>query len=60
LVALEPLEQRHAQELFDASHDPRVWRWYLGEVPDRKQFDHWLEQALENAAAGHEVATRSC
>lgn len=42
LVALEPLEQRHAQELFDASRDPRVWRWYLGEVPDREQFDSWL------------------
>ncbi len=55
LVALEPLERRHAQELFDASRDPRVWRWYLGAVPDREQFDSWLEQALENAAAGQEV-----
>jgi RimJ/RimL family protein N-acetyltransferase len=55
LVVLEPLEQRHAQELFDASRDPRVWRWYLGEVPEREQFDHWLEQALVKAAAGHEV-----
>ncbi len=55
LVALEPLEQRHAQELFDASRDPRVWRWYFGEVPAREQFDHWLEQALENAAVGDDV-----
>lgn len=55
LVGLEPLEQRHAHELFDASRDPRIWRWYLGEVPGRQRFDRWLAQALDAAAAGHEV-----
>lgn len=54
-MVLEPLEEWHAQGLFDASRDPRVWRWYLGEVPGRGRFDRWLEQALEAAAAGHEV-----
>jgi hypothetical protein len=44
LVVLEALEQRYAQQLFDASRDPRVCRWYLGEVPDREQFDHWFVQ----------------
>ncbi len=55
-VRLEPLAERHAAALWDASRDPRVWRWLPTVQPhDRQQWGSWLESALGAAAAGTEI-----
>jgi N-acetyltransferase len=51
-VVLEPLEPQHEHDLFQASRDPEVWRWYLGSVPGKKRFGDWLQQALDDGATG--------
>jgi len=58
LVRLEPLEDRHAVGLFDASRDPAVWRWLAlpGGPPSRETLDGWLEESLAESAAGREWA----
>lgn len=53
LVVLEPLEQRHAEELWAAAQDPRTWEW-LTNLADRELFDRWLALSLEAAAEGSE------
>jgi N-acetyltransferase len=53
LVVLEPLGPQHEHDLFQASRDPDVWRWYLGSVPSRNRFGDWFQQALDDAASGH-------
>ncbi len=55
LVVLEPLEQRHEPDLFRASRDPEVWRWYLGSVPGRERLGDWLGQARDAADERREV-----
>jgi N-acetyltransferase len=47
LVVLEPLEERHREELWEAAQDERIWEWlaHLGE--DRDLFDRWFELSLE-------------
>jgi RimJ/RimL family protein N-acetyltransferase len=42
-VVVELLEPRHLPQLYEASRDARVWRWYFGEVPDRSRFEQWFE-----------------
>jgi RimJ/RimL family protein N-acetyltransferase len=55
LVALEPLERRHEDALWEASRDPRTWTWLAIVQPaDRAALRAWLEEALEAAAAGRE------
>ena len=50
LVRLEPLTRDHADALWDASRDPRTWRWLSVVQPsDRAAFDDWLDAALANA-----------
>ncbi len=62
LVRLEPLSREHAEGLWSASRDPRTWRW-LSIVPPvtRPEFEAWLQEALDAAAAGAELplATRA-
>ncbi|HEX5711787.1 MAG TPA: GNAT family protein [Solirubrobacterales bacterium] len=60
LVALEPLGQGHAEELWEAAQDPRIWQWLAKVGSDREYFDHWMETALAAAAKGEEgvFATR--
>jgi RimJ/RimL family protein N-acetyltransferase len=56
VVRLEPMERRHADELWKASHDPRTWRWLSITQPStRPAFDAWLDAALDAAAAGTEI-----
>jgi N-acetyltransferase len=57
LVVLEPLAREHAEGLFEASRDPRIWRWLEPDVSvGRAVFDRWLEDALRRSEAGLDVA----
>ena len=60
LVALEPLGQDHAEELWEAAQDPRIWQWLAHVGSSREHFDRWMEVALVAAATGEEgvFATR--
>ena len=56
LVRLEPLERRHAEGLWEASRDPRTWRWLsIPQPATPADFDAWVEQALGASAAGAEI-----
>jgi len=56
LVRLEPLERRHADGLWDASRDPRTWRWLSVLQPStHAAFDAWLDDALRAAETGAEI-----
>ncbi|HEU0055923.1 MAG TPA: GNAT family protein [Gaiella sp.] len=55
-VRLEPMEARHAEGLWEASRDPRTWRWLsLVHPSTRADFDVWLDDALATAQAGAEI-----
>ncbi|MGN6188863.1 MAG: GNAT family N-acetyltransferase [Conexibacter sp.] len=45
LVALEPLEERHVEQLRAAAADPRVSRWLPVPLHDPQWFDWWREDA---------------
>ncbi len=57
LVVLDPLGPEHAEDLYEASRDPLIWRWlpYDG-GRSRAAFETWLAHALGESAAGSEVA----
>lgn len=56
-IRLEPLAPAHADDLWHASRDPRVWRWLpIVQPQTRSAWDAWLEDALERTAAGLELA----
>jgi RimJ/RimL family protein N-acetyltransferase len=56
LVALEPLDRRHEDGLWEASRDPRTWTWLAIVQPtDRAGLRAWLDEALEAAEAGREL-----
>jgi N-acetyltransferase len=55
LVVLEPLERRHADDLFAASRDPAIWRWLPVAQPDRRALDALIAEALAARDAGAEV-----
>ena len=56
LVRLEPLGRRHAAGLWEASRDPRTWRWLpIPQPSTRPEFDAWVEDALRTAATGAEI-----
>lgn len=61
-VALEPLCQTHAEELWEAAPDPRIWQWLAHVGSSRGYFDRWMETSLAAAAAGEEgvFATATC
>ena len=55
-VRLEPLTAAHAAALWDASRDPRTWRWLSVVQPETE--DAWgafVGQALDAAARGTEI-----
>lgn len=57
IVRLEPLLQRHADDLYEASRDPRVWRWLpIVQPQSRDAWQAWMEAALERTNAGLELA----
>jgi RimJ/RimL family protein N-acetyltransferase len=55
LVALEPLETTHADDLYAASRDDAVWRWLPRRRPSRTEFDALIATALAERDAGREV-----
>jgi RimJ/RimL family protein N-acetyltransferase len=55
-VRLEPLEQRHADDLAEAASDPLIWRWLPVQVAGREDLDRWIEEALVASSAGTEHA----
>jgi RimJ/RimL family protein N-acetyltransferase len=61
LVVLEPLEEAHAEGLWQAAQAPEIWQWLARVGSSREYFDGWMEVSLEAARAGHEgvFGTRS-
>jgi RimJ/RimL family protein N-acetyltransferase len=55
LVSLEPLEERHAEELRVACSDPRVSRWLPVPLHEPRWFDWWLDDARSALAQRREV-----
>jgi len=47
LVALEPLEERHLDQLREAASDARVSRWFPVPLHEPAGFDAWLANARE-------------
>ena len=57
IVRLEPLAPRHADDLYEASRDPRIWRWLPIVQPlTHVEWQAWMEVALERTEAGLELA----
>lgn len=57
IVRLEPLAPTHADELWDASRDPRVWRWLpIVQPQTRGEWQAWMEEALARTESGLELA----
>ena len=57
IVQLEPLEARHADDLYEASRDPRVWRWLpILQPQTREEWQAWLDDALTRVEAGLDLA----
>jgi len=53
IVRLEPLEPRHEDDLWEASRDPRVWRWLpIVQPQTREQWHGWMEDAVARAGEG--------
>ena len=56
LVRLEPLSQAHEDGLWEASRDPRTWRWLSVLQPQtREEWHAYVEHALAAAEAGEEI-----
>jgi RimJ/RimL family protein N-acetyltransferase len=60
IVVLEPLEEQHAEELWEAAQATEIWDWLVDLNASRELFDGWLEASLEQARHGAEgpFATR--
>lgn len=54
-VRMEPLDERHLEDLARVAFDARVWRWTIAGPMDAAGLRAWLDAALANAAAGTEV-----
>jgi RimJ/RimL family protein N-acetyltransferase len=61
LVVLEPLEEAHAEDLWQAAQAPEIWRWLAHIGSTREYFDAWFEASLAATRTGSEgvFATRS-
>ncbi len=57
IVRLEPLARNHGDGLFEASRDPRVWRWLpIVQPQTREEWQVWLDDALSQVEAGIDLA----
>jgi N-acetyltransferase len=55
LVVLEPLEPRHADDLFEASRDETIWQWLPRPRPTRSELDELIAEAIAQRDAGEEA-----
>ncbi len=56
IVRLEPLSPEHEDGLWEASRDPRTWRWLSVVQPQtREEWHVYVEQALAATRAGTEI-----
>ena len=56
-MRLEPLAPSHGDELYEASRDPRIWRWLpIVQPQTRKEWQEWLDAALSRDGEGLELA----
>jgi N-acetyltransferase len=53
-VRLEPLEERHFEDLARVAFDLELWRWTIMGPQDEAGLRRWVETALANAEAGTE------
>ena len=59
IVRLEPLAQRHADDLWEASRDPRIWRWLpIVQPQTREAWDGWMDDAAARVDAGLDARVR--
>jgi RimJ/RimL family protein N-acetyltransferase len=60
LVVLEPLEEAHADGLWEAAQAPEIWEWLAHVGSSREYFDRWMDISLAAAREGREgvFATR--
>ena len=57
IVRLEPLEARHADDLWNASRDPRVWRWLpIVQPQTRDEWQAWMDEALARVDGELDIA----
>jgi RimJ/RimL family protein N-acetyltransferase len=54
LVVLEPLEEAHAEDLWQAAQAPEIWRWLVHLGDSRERFDEWLALSLAAGVEGRE------
>lgn len=54
-VRLEPLDERHLDELARVAFDDAIWRWTMGRPLDEPALRAWFDAARANAEAGTEV-----
>jgi RimJ/RimL family protein N-acetyltransferase len=54
IVVLEPLEERHEEDLFEASQHPEIWRWLAPVGESREYFSAWFTASLRESGAGRE------
>jgi RimJ/RimL family protein N-acetyltransferase len=54
LVALEPLREDHADDLWRAAQAPEIWRWLAHLGNSREYFDRWFALAMEAQREGRE------
>jgi len=53
VVRLEPMAARHAGGLWEASRDPRTWRWLpIAQPQTPEELEGWVDDALAREAAG--------
>ena len=56
-MRLEPLARKHADDLWEASRDPRVWRWLpIVQPQTRDEWQGWMDDALGRVADGLDLA----
>jgi RimJ/RimL family protein N-acetyltransferase len=54
IVVLEPLEDRHAEDLLEAAQHSEIWQWLAPVGESREYFSAWLATSLADSEAGRE------
>ena len=54
-VRMEPLEERHLDELAHVAYDDAIWRWTIAKPIDDQLLRAWFDQARANARETTEV-----